>query len=127
MEEVTKANRLIEGIIDSVVGYVPMMIMAFVTGATGIGALMYVGYLITLGYYLFKDALLGGQSIGKKAMKYAAVREDGSSLDGDFMASATRNVSLLIPFVGLYEIFLILTDKKRLGDDWAKTKVANKS
>ena len=86
-----------------------MMIMAFVTGATGIGALMYVGCLITLGYYLFKDALLGGQSIGKKAMKYAAVREDGSSLDGDFMASATRNVSLLIPFVGLYEIFLILT------------------
>ena len=65
----TKANRLIAGIIDSVVGYVPMMIMAFVTGATGIGALMYVGYLVTIGYYLFKDALLGGQSIGKKAMK----------------------------------------------------------
>jgi uncharacterized RDD family membrane protein YckC len=127
MEEVTKANRLIAGIIDSVVGYVPMMIMAFVTGATGIGALMYIGYLVTIGYYLFKDALLGGQSIGKKAMKYAAVNQDGSSLDGNFMASATRNVSVIVPLLGLYEAFLVLTDKKRLGDEWAKTKVVNKA
>ena len=126
MEEVTKANRLIAGVIDSVVGYVPAMVFAFMTGATGITSLMYVGYLAAIGYYLFKDALLGGQSIGKKAMKYAAVREDGSSLDGDFMASATRNVSILIPLVSLYELFLVITDKKRLGDDWAKTKVVNK-
>jgi uncharacterized RDD family membrane protein YckC len=121
MEEVSKLNRLIAYIIDGAIAYVPMMILAFVAGATGIGALMYIGYLIALGYFLCKDALFGGQSIGKKIMKYAAVREDGSSLDGDFVASATRNVTLFV-----FDWVFVLLDKPRFGDGLAKTKVVNK-
>ena len=61
-----------------------------------------------------------GQSIGKKVMKYKAVKEDGSSLAGDFGASAMRNITLFIP---LLDAILVLIDKPRLGDNIAKTKV----
>jgi uncharacterized RDD family membrane protein YckC len=123
MEAVSKVNRFVAYLIDGIVAYIPLMLFAFIAGATGIDALMWVGNIAMLAYFLLRDALFGGQSIGKKAMKYAAVREDGSSLAGDFGASATRNVSLLIPLV---DAIFVLMDKPRLGDGWAKTKVVNK-
>ena len=55
-------------------------------------------------------------------MKYKAVKEDGSSLAGDFGASAMRNITLFIP---LLDAILVLIDKPRLGDNIAKTKVVN--
>ena len=124
MTEVSKLNRFLGYLIDGAVAYVPLLILAFISGATGIGALVYVGYLVLLGYILLRDALFGGQSIGKKAMKYQAVKEDGSSLAGDYAASALRNVTLFIPF--LDAIFVII-DKPRLGDTLAKTKVVNQA
>ncbi|WP_310556128.1 RDD family protein [Flavobacterium sp.] len=123
MNEVSKVNRFLAYLIDGVIAYLPMLVFAFITGATGITALLYVGYLVALGYFLLRDALFGGQSIGKKVMKYAAVREDGSSLNGDFMASLTRNVTLFIP---LLDAIFVIIDKPRLGDTLAKTKVVNK-
>jgi uncharacterized RDD family membrane protein YckC len=127
MEEVSKVNRLIALIIDSVVAYLPVLVLAFAAGATGINALVYVGYLVYLAYMLLRDALMGGQSIGKKVMKYAAVKADGTSLSGDFAASATRNVSLVVPILNLVEGIFVVTDKPRLGDGWAGTKVVNKA
>jgi uncharacterized RDD family membrane protein YckC len=124
MTEVSKLNRFLGILIDGVVAYIPMLIFAFITGATGIVAIMYLGYLIGLGYYLLRDALFGGQSIGKKVMKYQVVKEDGSSLSGDFATSALRNVTLFIP---LLDAIYVITDKPRLGDTLAKTKVVNKA
>ena len=101
-----------------------MLLLAFIAGATGMNFLIYIGYLLALGYILLRDALFGGQSIGKKAMKYIALKEDGSSLAGDFGTSALRNVTLFIP---LLDWIFILIDKPRLGDTLAKTRVVNKA
>jgi uncharacterized RDD family membrane protein YckC len=125
MESVSKVNRFVAYLIDNIVAYIPAMVLAFISGATGIDMLIWVGYAIYLAYMLFRDALTGGQSIGKKALKFRAVKEDGSSLNGDFAASATRNISSLIPLVNLVDCIFVLTDKPRLGDGWAKTKVVN--
>ena len=120
--EVSKLNRFLGYFIDAIVAYIPAGILAFVAGATGMDWLITVSYVLLLAYLLLRDALFGGQSIGKKAMKYKAVKEDGSSLAGDFVASATRNVTLFIP---LLDAIFVLIDKPRLGDSLAKTKVVN--
>ncbi len=124
MTEVSKLNRFLAILIDGVIATVLVSILAFISGATGIGLLAIVGQLVALAYFLLRDALFGGQSIGKKVMKYVAVKEDGSSLAGDFGTSAFRNVTLLIP---LLDAIFVITDKPRLGDSLAKTKVINKA
>ncbi len=86
---------------------------------------------ITIAYMLTRDALpfLGGQSIGKKALKIRAVTEDGKSLSGNWSPGLIRNVVLFIPFFALVELVVLITSQgkpgglRRLGDQWAKTKV----
>lgn len=121
--EVSKLNRFLALFIDGLILAVPSFVLGLLAGLIGgMDWLVYVVYLIQIGYTLFRDALFGGQSIGKKVMKYKAVKEDGSSLEGDYMASLTRNITLLIPLV---DAILVLIDKPRLGDNIAKTKVVN--
>ncbi len=120
MTEVSKLNRFLASLIDFLIAFVPGAIFGII-GLDFIDTILsIVGFL----YFLLKDALFEGQSIGKKAMKYVAVKEDGSSLAGDFATSATRNITLLIPFL---DPIFILMDKPRLGDTLAKTKVINKA
>lgn len=121
MEEVSKGKRFLGYFIDGIIAAVPYYIIAYFAMKSQNMGLIMVGYLIMLIYLLFRDALFGGQSIGKKVAGYKVVKEDGSSLAGDFMTSLLRNVSLLIPFA---DPILILMGKQRLGDGWAKTKVA---
>ncbi len=90
-----------------------------------------IGWLVWIAYFLTRDALpfLEGQSIGKKIMKLKAVTLEGKSLSGDWQSSIVRNIPLAIPFFGLVELFILFTRKdgsgplRRLGDEWAKTKV----
>ena len=90
-----------------------------------------LGWLIGVAYLITRDSLpfLGGQSVGKKAMKLKAVTLDGQSLVSNWQAALIRNGVLIIPFFGLVELFILLTreDKpergRRLGDEWAKTQV----
>ncbi|WP_343623557.1 RDD family protein [Flavobacterium lindanitolerans] len=123
MTEVSKLNRFLGIFIDGIIAYIPMFVFSFIAVLAGIGIISYIGWLLGIGYYLLRDALPGGQSIGKKLIKYAAVKQDGSSLEGDYATSATRNITLFIP---LLDAILVLIDKPRLGDDLAKTKVVNK-
>lgn len=124
--EVSKLNRFLALFIDGIILAVPSFVLGLLAGIIGgMDWLVYIVYLIQIGYTLFRDALFGGQSIGKKIMKYKAVKEDGTSLDGDFATSAIRNLSLVIPFVGIVDCVFVLIDKPRLGDNWAKTKVVN--
>ena len=93
--------------------------------ANKLAGLTGVAYLITRDSLVF----LGGQSVGKKAMKIRAVTLDGKSLVNKWEAAFIRNGVLIIPFFGLIELFILLTreDKpergRRLGDEWAKTQV----
>lgn len=90
-----------------------------------------IGYLAYIGYMGARDSLpfLGGQSVGKKAMKIKVVTLEGKSLVGNWEAALIRNGVLAIPFFGLIELFILLTREekpergRRLGDEWAKTKV----
>jgi len=90
-----------------------------------------LAWLTGIGYLLTRDSLafLGGQSVGKKAMKIKAVTLEGKSLVNNWEAAAIRNGVLIIPLFGLVELFILLTreDKpergRRLGDEWAKTQV----
>lgn len=122
-------SRLLGGIIDSLVGlglyYSVIWLMPDV--------LERFAWLLVAGYWITRDSLpfLKGQSIGKMAMKIKVVKVDGSELIGDWQTAIVRNVILLIPFFGLIEAIILITREsksdrgKRLGDDWAKTKVVN--
>lgn len=112
----TKQQRfvalLIDGILASLLTLVPFRI----------GWLLYAAYMLT------RDALpfLDGQSVGKKLMKIRAVKgPEQTPLTNDWVASAMRNVSLIIPFVGLIEAIIYLVGDKttRLSDELLKTDV----
>jgi uncharacterized RDD family membrane protein YckC len=90
-----------------------------------------IGWLVGFAYFVTRDSLpfLGGQSVGKKAMKLKVVTLEDKPLTGNWEAALIRNAILLIPFFGFIELFVLLNreDKpergRRLGDEWAKTKV----
>ena len=112
-----KWKRFAAIFIDGLIAYVPMFLFATI----GLYKIMTLGYLAALAYYLLRDALLDGRSIGKKVLGLKVVKSaDGSSIAGDFGKSAVRNVSLFIPFI---DAIFVLTDKDRLGDGWAQTMV----
>jgi len=87
--------------------------------------------LVGLAYLVTRDSLpfLGGQSVGKKAMHLKAVTLDDKSLAGNWEPGLIRNAVLVIPLFALVEVFILLTREdtpehgRRLGDEWAKTKV----
>lgn len=90
-----------------------------------------IAWLAAFGYLVARDSLpfLGGQSVGKRAMKLRVVTADDAPITGKWESALIRNAPLLIPFFGLIELIVLLTreDKpehgKRLGDEWAKTRV----
>lgn len=112
-----KWKRFAALFIDGLVAYVPMFLLGFL----GLYRLWSLCYLVAIAYYLLKDALFDGRSVGKKLLGLKVVKNaDGSSIAGDFGKSALRNVSLFIPLV---DAIFVLTDKDRLGDTWAETTV----
>ena len=90
-----------------------------------------LSWLVGFAYIVTRDSLpfLGGQSVGKKAMNLRAVTLDGKPLTGNWEPGLIRSAVLMIPFFALVEIFILLTREgkpdqgRRLGDEWAKTKV----
>jgi uncharacterized RDD family membrane protein YckC len=90
-----------------------------------------LAWLAGIAYLVTRDSLpfLGGQSVGKKAMKLRTVTRGGDSLVGNWQAALIRNGVLAIPLFAFVELFILLSreDKPerglRLGDEWAKTKV----
>ncbi|MGL4401211.1 MAG: RDD family protein [Luteolibacter sp.] len=95
------------------------------------GLLGWLGQFVGLAYFVTRDSLpfLGGQSVGKKAMKLKVTTLEGGSLAGNWNVALIRNGILLIPFFALVELYLLLTREngadrgRRLGDEWAKTRV----
>lgn len=120
-------TRMIAAIIDVAVmaGLWIAVSMILPHFAAKIAGLLGIAYLVT------RDSLpfLGGQSVGKKAMKLKAVTLEGNALTGNWEPAIIRNGVLLIPLFGLIELFILLSREgkpehgRRLGDEWAKTKV----
>ena len=117
-------TRLIAGVIDVVVTMGVMIGLSWIFPT-------FLARLGGLAYMVLRDSLpaLGGQSVGKKAMKLKAVTLQGESLSGNWEAALIRNGVLLIPLFALLELFILLTREnklergRRLGDEWAKTRV----
>ncbi len=120
-------TRFIAVLIDVVLVWGIQLILAFILPLFA----MKLAWLVGIGYFVTRDALpfLGGQSVGKKAMKIRAVTHDGKPLTGNWEASLIRSGVLCIPFFFIVELYLLFTrdsgpDRgQRLGDEWAKTKV----
>jgi uncharacterized RDD family membrane protein YckC len=109
-----------------------------ISGGVMLGAILILpgfaeklGWLVGAAYIVVRDSLpfLGGQSIGKTAMKLKVVTLDDKDLIRNWEAALVRNGVLAIPFFPLVELFVLLSrddsaDRgRRLGDIWAKTKV----
>lgn len=128
-ERVSFNTRLIAAVIDWVLATgIYIALIMILPGFTG-----KLAWLVAIAYIITRDSLpfLGGQSVGKKAMKIKVVTLDDKALTGNWEAALIRNGVLLIPFFGFIEVFILLTreDKpergRRLGDEWAKTKVVS--
>ena len=91
----------------------------------------WLAQLTGIAYFVTRDSLpfLGAQSVGKKAMKLTVSTLDGQSLAENWQVALIRNGILLIPLVALLELYILLnrengvTRGRRLGDEWAKTRV----
>lgn len=129
--EASLNSRILAGLLD-------MLVSFGLTVAAGIMIPDFLGDfgprlagLVGLAYLLTRDCLpfLKGRSIGKTAMKLRAVTDSGEPLTNNWQTGILRNVALIIPFFALVELIILFTREgkagqgRRLGDDWAKTKV----
>ena len=124
-------TRVVAALIDFLVA-TGLTMAAFIVLPDFLGGLeSRVAGLLGGAYLVTRDCLpfLNGRSVGKSAMKLRAVTESGEALTGNWQAGILRNIALLIPFFAIVELVILLTreDKpgrgRRLGDDWARTKV----
>lgn len=87
-----------------------------------------IGWIFGLIYFLFKDAMPfnNGQSYGRRLFKIRLVNShDEQSLVKTPEKSLIRHIILLIPLLNLYELYLFLFSKSRLGEKWSETKVVS--
>lgn len=90
-----------------------------------------LSWLAASAYWLFRDSLapLKGQSLGKMALRLKAVDKSGRGLVNQWQTGLLRNLLLIVPFGGLIELIVLLVRQgkpeagRRLGDDWARTRV----
>jgi len=108
-------DRLVAGLIDFVI----------VLSIFKLGAL--IGFTVGLAYWFLRDALpmMNGQSIGKKLMKIKVLGATKKSLANDYKAAALRQLSNIVPFLNLYEVYLLVTtpNYQRFGDKLTQTVV----
>lgn len=119
--------RFIAGMIDLLVAIGIQMTAWFILP----GFLDRVAWVLAFGYLVTRDSLpfLGGRSIGKSAMGLRALTLDGKPLTGMWEKALYRNGAFFVPVFFIVEAIVLLMreDKpeqgRRLGDEWAKTKV----
>ena len=77
-------------------------------------------WLVVLIYTLLADGMFKGQSIGKKILGLYVVNTKTNE-PCTFTQSALRNITYLLGFIDL--IFLVGSERRRIGDRLASTKV----
>jgi uncharacterized RDD family membrane protein YckC len=90
--------------------------------------IMTVGFILCLlpgiVYFLLRDSLYDGRSIGKKMMGLQVLNSVNKT-PCKLMESVIRNVSLAIPVFGIVDGIMVFIDEnnQRFGDKWAETEV----
>lgn len=94
------------------------------------GVSHFVATFLSMIYIVFRDGFFSGQSVGKKVMGIRVIHIDGRPIS--FVDSSFRNVLFLVPYLLpatlVIETFALFrsTDRRRLGDRIAKTRVIRK-
>lgn len=95
----------------------------------GIGTLFHIlGWIATTAYWLLRDGLFEGQSIGKRLMGLKVVAQPGK-VACTFKASVIRNVLWVVPVInvimGFAGVYALLRDPagRHWGDRLAETRV----
>lgn len=121
-------RRLGAHIIDALVALAPMLpgfllLFSEKTLVVGIGWLV-IAWLWAIWYGFTKDGMNDGKSIGKQACGLMVVHLP-SNQPCTKGKSVLRQLSNLIPYVGIVEVILVLAHDKghRLGDMFASTQV----
>jgi len=99
---------------------------SFVTGVGIVRAdyLFFATYFIAfVTLFIFKDLLFKNQSLGRKIMKIEVIN-DYNNLIPKKTALILRNLILI--FIFPIELYFLLFDSKRVGDEYFKTKVLKK-
>lgn len=112
---------------------IPLAVMAFIPFIGIIGAPLFCAYWIS------RDAIFGGQSVGKKVVGLRVVKPDGSPFE--WLDSVKRNIIylaallMIIPWFGIFlhaivagplgivELIMVLTSGQRIGDRIGNTYV----
>ncbi len=95
-------------------------------GGVSVGLLMVFIFFMDWGYFVLLEMLMGGQSVGKRALRMRVVTSDGRPLS--FVQSVLRNLLRAADFLPLvYTLGLIVMAQdrrfRRLGDIVANTLV----
>jgi uncharacterized RDD family membrane protein YckC len=113
-ELASAGDRFLASLLDGFVGGVPVLIPI-------------LGWIWAFLYTWTKDALpfLGAQSIGKRIMGIRVVNVNtGKPIKSDYGAAIIRQLSLVIPLLGIVDACMVLSsERRRFGDKWAKTVV----
>ena len=114
--------RMIGQAVDAVVAFVPFAIFLFAVGTNmAAGLLGLVSAASSIAYYLFADALPGGQSLAKRWLGIAVVDQETGAPCTPWQ-SFVRN--LLLAVLGPLDWIFIFGDRhQRLGDKAAGTVV----
>jgi len=96
----------------------------------GLGGLFgRLGWIASTGYWLLRDGLFEGQSVGKRIMRLKVSAQRSAKSRSPFVGSCLRNVLWVVPVInllmgatGLYEL-LRTPDGRHWGDLLADTRV----
>jgi uncharacterized RDD family membrane protein YckC len=117
-----RVSRLLGQFLDAIVAFGPVVVLAmFGTFGSVIRMVAMLAGVLAIAYYLFADALPGGQSLGKRWLGIAVLdAESGAPCKA--WQSFVRNVLLYI--LGPIDWVFIFGDRhQRLGDKAAGTVV----
>lgn len=112
-EKVPTSERLLAGAVDIVIA---LLISLFPK----------IGWMFGLIYLLAKDSLsfLNGQSFGKKLFNLRTIAlPHYASLTGWPEKSIIRGLVQIIPILNLIDLYYLITQKIRIADRWAETRV----
>ncbi|MEO6627773.1 MAG: RDD family protein [Aquihabitans sp.] len=123
-------SRAVAAMIDAVIQTLTVLIMAVIGGQfVNLGAAIVAisGFMVLFGYPVMAETFANGQTIGKRVMRIAVVRLDGTPVT--FLSAVIRNVIRVVDalpgtyFVGCAAV-LASSRNQRIGDMVAGTLVA---
>ena len=112
--DATPKDRVLAGLIDVLVIGAVIGLLSLLTDNAGIQGAIWFIYCIT------RDNLFNG-GVGKMVMKLAVLKEDGTSVKGDWGVAIMHSV--VTGIISLVEVIAVLATGQSVGQRIAKTRV----